>query len=117
MRQLFVSFIGLALVQSVFVGQAMAGPQGTTLIGEKTASAIVTEVNRYRWAIEKTGPSEMTSIPQGQTATLQFTIQVTRTGPELSLSNGDITSHVCVTNSGSTATQGLYAVDQLEQYG
>ena len=94
-----------------------AGPRGTTLTGEKSASVTITEEARYPWTIEKSMlPGQLpVAIPQGQSATLPFVINVIRGTLVIERTSGSITGEICLTNSGPVGTQGLFLTDQLEE--
>jgi hypothetical protein len=107
----------LTVLLSLLTSTLHAGPRGTTLTGDKTASVTITENSRYPWTIEKsTLPGQLpVAIPKGQSVTIPFAINVTRGTLVVDRSTGAVTGQICLTNPGSAQTQGLFLTDQLEE--
>jgi hypothetical protein len=106
--------VGLILVAS---GLSLAGSQGTMITGTKTAAATISRTETYTWSIQKssTGSSAYT-IATGNTQSLPFSIQATRADPSISSTSSAVSGQVCLTNTGTQPTSGLYITDQLEQF-
>lgn len=104
-------FLATSLGTDVF-----AGPSGTTLTATKTAVAKWTKTDTYTWNVTKSTPPNQVPyvIPIGQTQPVTFTVTATKVGPVSTSWNTPLTGDVCVTNTGTTTTSGLYIKDQLE---
>lgn len=104
----------------VFVAnKSTAGTSGTTISGYKTATATITQTNTYSWSVQKTTPTPSPSpytIGLGSSLAVPFTIQATQNGPIVTSTIGPPTGQICINNTGTSATQGLYISDQLEQF-
>jgi hypothetical protein len=110
----------LVILSLVLSGEtrALAGPAGTRITATKTATAEWQRQEKYSWSLIENlqVPTQVTLvIPQGQKAVVGFNLVATRLGPEVLLSGGTVSGEVCVTNTGSSSTEGLRIRDQLEQ--
>lgn len=116
MRQFQLSRFALLFIAMILGPHAFAGPTGTTLTATKSAVAKWTKTDTYTWNITKTTPPNQVPyvIPLGQTQQVTFTVTVTKIGPVSTTWNTPITGEVCVTNTGTSSTSGLYIKDQLE---
>ena len=85
-------------------------PQGgTTLSASKTASGHLGV--SYQWTIDKTVTPDTWNLFRGDSGTSQYTVTVTKsagTGP-----TAHVEGQICVTNTGSVATEGLQIVDTV----
>ncbi len=119
LRRSFILFIFLIVPILLMHVEVFAGTQGTTITGNKSSSAIVTQTSSYTWSIQKTLPSPLPSpftIGLGSSAIVPFVIQATQRGPVITTSMSPVSGQVCVNNTGGSRTQGFYITDQLEQY-
>lgn len=101
-----------------FSEAAFAGSAGTRITGSKTALSKLTRLEKYSWNLTENlqVPNQVTLvIPQGQSAVVGFNLVATRIGPEVLVSGGSVQGEVCITNTGTTSTQGLRIRDQLEE--
>jgi hypothetical protein len=96
---------------------AFAGNQGTTITLDKTASTTQTETDTYSWAIQKTlKPNQVPYvIRSGKTVPVQFLLTANRSGPVKTYANDPVSGQICIHNTGSQPTVGLWLTDQLEQ--
>jgi hypothetical protein len=94
-----------------------AGSSGTTLDATKTAVANWTRTDAYHWTITKTTPPNQVPyvIPTGGVQQVTFTVTAVRSGPEVTSWSTPVSGEICVTNTGTSSTSGLYIVDQLEK--
>lgn len=106
----------LLFLATALIPNAFAGPSGTTLTATKTAIAKWTQTDTYTWNITKSTPPNQVPyvIPLGQTQQVTFTVSATKIGPVSTTWNTPMKGEVCVTNTGTTSTSGLYIKDQLE---
>lgn len=102
----------------VAASNGSAGPSGTTISGTKTAAATITHTNTYSWAVQKITPTPSPppyTIGLGSTLAVPFTITATQNTPTVTSNVGVPTGQICINNTGTSTTQGLYISDQLEQ--
>lgn len=117
-RTPFVAALMMSSLIATVETLALAGPAGTRITATKTASAEFLRQEKYSWTLSENlqVPTQVTLvIPQGQKAVVGFNLVATRLGPEVLLSGGTVNGEVCVTNTGSSSTEGLRIRDQLEQ--
>ncbi len=102
---------------SLVAGISFAGNQGTTLTGTKTAATTETQTSTYSWTVQKTLiPRQVPYIIKaGQTVPVDFLVTATRGGPVVTSVNTPVTGQVCLNNTGTQPTVGLFLTDQLEQ--
>lgn len=95
----------------------MAGVAGTTLEVKNQPLALWTQNQTYSWSLVKTiFPNPVPwVIPLGQSQTASFTITAERTGPVSTSVKTPVTSSICVKNTGTSPTSGLYIRDQIEK--
>lgn len=98
---LLAAFSGPNLLQS--------GQSGTTLSGNKTAAGHIKRV--WKWSINKSVTPASWNLFNGDSATSQYTVTVTKTGYE---DTTYVSGEVCVTNGGSVATQNLTIYDHIQ---
>jgi len=114
----FLAVFGLtALAMTVFAshsssaqGQSGAGLDNAT----KTATGFRERQIEYNWTVTKTANQSSITITDGQCATVQYTVAVTRTV----FSDLEVTGargQICVTNTGSVPTQNLRIVDTVQR--
>ena len=89
------------------------GQAGTTLLADKTAQGYFDRTENYDWTVAKTVDKAALTIKQGQSDTVEFTIQAARTGPLVSDVSG-VSGQACVTNGGERPTQGLTLFDHVQ---
>jgi len=98
-------------------GAAFAGNQGTTITLDKTASTTQTETDTYSWMIQKTlKPNQVPYVIRSdKTVPLQFLLTANRSGPVKSYVNDPVSGQICIHNTGTHPTVGLWVTDQMEQ--
>ena len=89
------------------------GQAGTTLLADKTAQGYFDRTENYGWTVAKTVDKAALTIKQGQSDTVEFTIQAARTGPLVTDIFG-VSGQTCVTNGGERPTQGLTLFDHVQ---
>jgi len=114
---LFVLLSGLVVlgIFSAVPNPASAqGMSGANLENaSKTASGFNERQIEYNWSVTKTADQSSITIRDGECATVQYTLQVTRTLFSDVVVAG-ARGQICVTNNGSVATQGLRIVDVVQ---
>lgn len=118
MRTLRIHHGLVILAGGMLIGNAaFAGNQGTTITLDKTASTTQTETDTYSWMIQKTlKPSQVPYvIRSGKTVPVQFLLTANRSGPIKTYVNDPVSGQICIHNTGSQPTVGLWLTDQLEQ--
>src|SRR5262249_19379309 len=86
-------------------------PPGTGISASTTAAGHLTAT--YGWTIAKSAAPGSQSVAVGTNATVHWTITTTRSGQ--GTLGAYLDGQICVTNTGSVATQGLAISDQLTQ--
>lgn len=111
-KRLLNGFSTLLIASSAF-----AGNQGTTITIDKTASTTQTQTNTYSWTIQKTLKPEQVPyvIRTGQSIPVDFLLTATRSGPSTVFTNSPVTGQICVHNTGTQPTVGLWLTDELDQ--
>lgn len=89
------------------------GQAGTTLSAEKTATGFWEKTITYDWTISKTVTPTSIEICSGQTGTVTYTINVTRTKVGETDVYG-VRGTITVYNGGDRHTENLKIVDQVE---
>lgn len=105
---------GVPAVQAYHGGGTSGGSSGeTTITATKTAYPFWYRVVEYDWTVEKTVEPSSVEIGPGESATVTYWINATRTKVSESETRG-VKGRICVTNTGSASTQGLSIVDQVQ---
>lgn len=90
-----------------------AGQAGTTLLASKTATGFFERHLTYDWSLTKSvDPAELLLKP-GESATVAYTLQATRTLVSQVDTTG-VRGELCVTNGGDRPTEQLKLVDQVQ---
>ena len=89
------------------------GQAGTTLTASKTAQGYFNRIETYDWTVAKAVDKAGLTIKEGESDTVEFTIQATRTGPAISDVFG-VRGQACVTNGGERPTQNLALFDHVQ---
>ncbi len=89
------------------------GQAGTTLSASKTAQGYFNRTENYDWTVAETVDKAALTIKQGESDTVEFTIQATRTGPLITGIFG-VRGQACVTNGGERDTQNLALFDHVQ---
>jgi hypothetical protein len=114
---ILAAIFGLAsLAMSVAASHSASaqGRSGTTLQdASKTAEGFRERQIEYNWSVAKTADQGSVTVTDGQCATVEYTLQVTRTVFSDVVVTG-AKGRICVTNGGSVATQGLRIVDVVQ---
>jgi len=110
---LFMTALFVSLCSSV----AIAGNQGTTVSVENTASSTQTQTDTYSWSVQKTlKPNQVPYIiREGQTLNVDYLLTATRSSPSTVYTNTPTTGSICVENTGTQPTVGLWITVSLQQ--
>jgi hypothetical protein len=92
---------------------ASGGQAGTTLSAEKTAQGFREKTITYDWTVEKSVTPQELNLGQGESGTVNYTINATRTQASEAEVTG-VRGEICVTNGGAVPTENLELVDQVE---
>ena len=116
MTRSFVFILPIVLF-SFFTPSAFAGNQGTTISVENDASSTQTQTDTYSWSIQKTlKPNQVPYIiRQGSTLNVEYLLTATRSGPSTTYANTATSGSICVHNTGSQPTVGLWVTVSLQQ--
>jgi len=106
-------FAGIGIATITLFGVIQASPDGsqsgTTLSAEKTA--VGHWLKTFQWTIDKSVLHDVLNMFNGDSATEQYTIAVTKdNGTDTILVDGEI----CVTNGGAFATENLKIIDTVQ---
>jgi hypothetical protein len=106
-----------AATACLLTGSAFAGNQGTKFTFTNEGSSEQTQTDTYSWEVQKSlKPNQVPYIiRQGETLPVEFLLTATRSEPATSYANSPVNGQVCVTNSGTQSTVGLWIVVRLEQ--
>lgn len=107
----------LVLLSLSVAGPALAGNQGTTLSMNKSASSTQTQFDAYSWTLQKTLKPNQTKyiIKPGKTVDVDYLITATRSAPVTSYTNTPVSGEICVTNTGSQPTIGLWITEEMQE--
>lgn len=101
--------VGLILSNALATGAVAAAPSpGTSLSATKTMTGHL--VKTFGWTIAKTATPSTLTLSNGDGATVAYKVTLTKDSGTLS---GYFDGNICVTNTGSVATQGLAISDAL----
>ena len=92
---------------------AQQGQAGTTLSATVTAEGYSEQRQEYDWSIDKSASPSALQIKPGETSTVTYTLNITRTPLEPTYMEG-VRGEVCVTNGGDRETEGLKIVAQVQ---
>ncbi len=100
-----------ALLSLALVGPAHAAVGGTSLAATKTMSSDL--ANTYGWTLSKTAVPTTLTLDAGESGSVEYTVGATKS-PSAQQS-ATFSGEICVTNTGSVATQGLQIVDRVSK--
>jgi hypothetical protein len=93
---------------------APGGQAGTTLSAYKTAEGFWEQIWDYDWSVTKqVDPASYEFIAVGEQTTVNYIIDVTKSGPTQLADSFGAEGEVCVTNGGDRATEGLAIADDI----
>lgn len=93
---------------------APSGQAGTTLSANKTAEGFWDQIWDYDWYVTKqVDPASYEFLDVGEQTTVNYIIDVTKSGPTQRADSFGAEGEVCVTNGGARATEGLAIADDI----
>lgn len=94
-----------------------AGNQGTEFNVQDSATTKQTQTDSYTWSLQKTlKPSQVPYIiRQGMTVNVEYLLTADRSGPSTVYTNTPVSGQICVNNTGSQPTVGLWMTATLQQ--
>ncbi len=93
---------------------AAGGQAGTTLTAYKTAEGFWEQIWDYDWSVTKqVDPASYEFVAAGEQTTVNYTIDVTKSGPTQRTDSFGAEGEVCITNGGDRATEGLAIADDI----
>jgi hypothetical protein len=111
---LFLLAVAFIIAPKSVVNAAKPPTQsGTTLSATKTAEGFFNHTVTFDWEVTKSASPSALELKAGDTATVEYTLQSTKTKTSDVMESG-VKGQICVTNGGDKATQNLKIVDQVE---
>lgn len=107
-------YLAIALAILTIGVDSVAYANGTTLTdANKTAAGFFERRISYNWGIDKSVNPDSLSMGQGETKSVTYTINVTRTLGQTTDTYG-VRGEICVTNGGAVATDSLTITDVVQ---